>query len=105
MQPIALPPPFAGVWQKTPKISIEPPFCESLLNFNVTQDGIELRHGDSVETRVTGSTRTGIRLGVYDSLTFFMIESNSSTSKTDIIDGMIKELLVCCPFNLYNLQL
>ena len=47
MNPIPLPAPYAGVNELVPKIAIESPFCEELFNFNVTQEGITLRHGDS----------------------------------------------------------
>ena len=53
MNPIPLPAPYAGVNELIPKIAIESPFCEELHNFNVTQEGITLRHGDSKYRLIT----------------------------------------------------
>lgn len=48
MDPIQTPPPFAGINNKIPKVALEFPFCQSLLNFNLTEEGARLRQGDSV---------------------------------------------------------
>ena len=48
MQPIPLQAPFKGVDETLPNIALEAPFCESLLNFNVDQEGISLRNGESL---------------------------------------------------------
>ena len=42
-----LPAPFLGVNEKDPIAAVKSPYCESLINFNVTTAGIELRKGDS----------------------------------------------------------
>lgn len=43
-----LPAPFKGIDQLTPVAALSSPFCETLLNYNTTGAGIELRNGDSV---------------------------------------------------------
>lgn len=60
MQVVPLPAPYLGVNEKVPVVALQSPFCENLLNFNITQAGVELRKGDSKYRMLTvsGSSST-----------------------------------------------
>jgi len=58
VEPLALPPPYGGMNDRTPKISIRSPQCESLINCNVTEGGVSVRYGDHNLSYAT-STTTG----------------------------------------------
>lgn len=45
-----LPAPYGGMNKKTPIAALNSPYCENLINFNTTDAGIELRHGDKLWT-------------------------------------------------------
>lgn len=47
MQPTPLPAPFGGIKDDVPIISLQAPYCENLLNFNIVQEGVVLRKGDT----------------------------------------------------------
>jgi|JI10StandDraft_1071094.scaffolds.fasta_scaffold125968_2 hypothetical protein len=55
MDPIPMPAPYLGVNDKIPKIALQSPYAQKLHNFNVTQEGVTLRHGDEY----VNSTPTG----------------------------------------------
>ena len=88
MNPIPLPAPYGGINAKLPIIAIESPQCQTLLNFNVTNAGIELRKGDSVYKSFTlplsSSTHNG--LAAYGDSNLFLPVYNASTSKIDFYD-------------------
>lgn len=54
-----LPAPFLGVNERDPIAAVKSPYCQTLLNFNVTTAGITLRNGDSkfdwISPAATGS--------------------------------------------------
>lgn len=83
-----LPAPYAGVDDKTPTAALQNPFCENLLNFNVTQAGISLRHGDSkyAVTTFAANTKSPKALGVLGGEIFAAIY-NSTISKMQIYDA------------------
>lgn len=85
MYPVPLPAPFKGVDEQIPTIAIQSPFCENLLNFNVTRAGIELRKGDSKYKTVGANTYT-VRAMVPYSATKLLILAGRSGPNTDIID-------------------
>ena len=86
MQPVPLPAPFLGVEESIPTISIQSPFCEYLLNFNPTQNGAELRHGDVKFNKVGGGvgTEIGIAMAPYSSTKLLLLTRQGAT--TEIID-------------------
>lgn len=65
MQPIPLPAPYAGVDELTPVIALESPFCENLLNYNLTRAGAILRNGDSILSFLAIGSRSPKAIGVY----------------------------------------
>lgn len=63
MNPIPLSAPFRGENDLIPLVNLENPFCESILNFNLDDGNLILRHGDSEYGSKT--TRTIIDLAAY----------------------------------------
>ncbi len=57
-------PPYKGVNELLPVATIKAPYCETLLNFNATAGGIELRNGDSIYHVLTPATTCNI-LGLF----------------------------------------
>lgn len=53
MFPTPLPAPFGGMDIDTPVIALRSPYCENLYNFNVVQEGVALRNGDSKYSTIT----------------------------------------------------
>ncbi len=81
-----LPAPYAGVNKKIPIAALKSPYCSSLLNFNTTEAGIELRNGDSLWSASlavapkTSDTFLGmVRYG--DLKLFYAAEPNSGTTR------------------------
>lgn len=81
---VNLPAPYAGVKQQIPKAALQSPYCENLLNFNVTQAGISLRHGDAKYKAYTN--RYGCRLVAYGNTKLFFATLNASTAKDEVYD-------------------
>ncbi len=48
MEAVPLPAPYGGINDGVPVVALQSPQCESLFNFNVTTDGVELRNGDKI---------------------------------------------------------
>jgi hypothetical protein len=46
MDPVLLPPPYGGMNDRVPRVAIQFPQCESLINFNVNEGGVSVRAGD-----------------------------------------------------------
>jgi hypothetical protein len=53
-----LPAPFRGMDQSTPIAVLQNPFCQNLVNFNVTEAGLSLRNGDSKHATLPYSALT-----------------------------------------------
>lgn len=47
-QVIALPPPYAGMYDRTPTVVVQNPYCIELENFNTTGGALKLRNGDNL---------------------------------------------------------
>lgn len=88
MDPIPLSAPFGGVNEKVPKIALQSPNCENLLNFNVTQEGTILRNGNSVYTQVvTPNTHYNEHIfGKYGEVALFELYTDITTSEVKIYD-------------------
>lgn len=90
MDPIELPPPYYGVNELVPKIALESPFCETLLNFNVNELGASLRNGDSREYVIQATTTTNtilvMRLIPYGDSKLFALCQNNTLGKPIVID-------------------
>lgn len=88
MDPIPLQAPYQGLNELVPIVALESPFCQKLHNFNVTQDGVSLRHGDAKYKTLTmavgGSPADSIF--AYGNSKLFVLADNSSTNKIDIYD-------------------
>lgn len=68
MDPVLLPPPYGGVNDRVPVVTVQFPQCESLLNFNPTAGGVELRHGDR---RIVNPANTGNFNSTFTRMCFF----------------------------------
>lgn len=87
MDPIPMPPPYGGINEQIPVIALESPQCENLLNFNVTQEGVTLRNGDSKYTLFTAANASVAELlTTYGNTKAFVQAYNSVTNKIDIYD-------------------
>lgn len=87
MQPVALPPPYAGIDEQVPKVALQSPFCENSLNFNYTQNGAELRNGDSLLAILGNANQySQYRLFSYADTKLLNMTYNHSTSKMDLWD-------------------
>lgn len=84
MDPIPLPAPYGGVNEQIPIIAVESPQCEELMNFNVTQEGVALRFGDSKYKSITATQP--LRLFAYGDTKLFLLTVNAGTNKIDIYD-------------------
>lgn len=80
-QPIPMPAPFGGVNEQIPVAAIESPYCENLLNFNATQAGLELRHGDSIHRKISDASRDPLNLVPYGTAAMFIASYNQNDSK------------------------
>ena len=81
-----LPAPFGGINKKIPIAALKSPFCESLLNFNTTEAGVELRKGDSTWSAVanTAPATTDTFLGFVqygDTNLFYCAQPNAGFSR------------------------
>lgn len=85
VNPIPLSAPVGGIDQTTPIQGLESPFCESLINFNVTSAGVVLRNGDSMFAVLPAGT-LGSNLYGYGDTKVFQAAYNSGTGKVDIYD-------------------
>lgn len=88
MEAIQLPAPFAGVDELTPLAALQAPYCESILNFNSTREGVLLRKGDSKYYNLTYATgtKTAVRSFNYADTKLFNLVFNNSTNKYDLYD-------------------
>lgn len=88
MDPIPLSPPYLGVNQKVPIQALPSPYCENLLNFNSTLEGVTLRHGDSKTLKITDTIGNKDPIGIfaYGTSNLFMFVLNSVTSMIDVYD-------------------
>jgi len=94
-QSATLPAPYRGVNESVPLAALESPFCENLVNFNVTRAGISLRHGDSkvqyVNRGVDADYATG--LAVYADKLFSIAIDLSGISETRIYNALTNTLV------------
>jgi hypothetical protein len=79
-----LPAPFLGIKQSVPIAALSSPNCETLLNFNVTQQGISLRKGDSKYKNIVLPSPDG--LFNYGDTKLFMTYYEVSSDKTLVYD-------------------
>lgn len=83
-----LPAPYGGVDSSVPTAALKNPYCQTLLNFNVTQAGIVLRNGDSMVTRLaSGGTKSPIKFHRYGDTSLFFSALNNTTVKSDVYNA------------------
>ena len=85
-----LPAPYLGMDQTTPLAALQSPFCQTLFNFNVVQDGIVLRNGDSkyeiIAHTAASNLTPGILLAPYGNTYLFMPTINGVSLLVQIYD-------------------
>jgi len=89
VDPIPLPPPYGGLDQTKPVIALEAPFCQSLHNFNSSQDGVTLRNGDSKYKLLTMGASGNYTSGppaAYGNTYLFLPTYNRATNQIDVYD-------------------
>lgn len=87
MEPVPLPAPWGGYDERAPLITLQSPNCQSLLNFNITQGGVVLRHGDSFYKSITAGGGTIAKtLHTYGFTKLFISIYNASDSKMYFYD-------------------
>lgn len=81
MDPVLLPPPYGGMNDRVPRVAIQFPQCESLLNFNPTAGGVELRNGDlaSVVAVNTGNANATFNRITFFNGSFYVVGVNTAT--------------------------
>lgn len=97
MDPIPLPAPLGGVNERVPIIVVQSPQCEVLLNFNVTEAGIELRHGDSKLYKFTATPSTDVLVPLlsvnYQDSKLIVLVYNSTLTKHQFYDAVTGTLI------------
>lgn len=92
MDPIPLPPPYGGVNQRIPKVAIQSPQCESLINFNPVSDGVSLRRGDQVFKFFTSAVSTDQLICLvaanYNDRNVIILVENITTNKREFYDAL-----------------
>lgn len=90
MNPIPLPAPFGGINEQVPKIALESPQCENLYQFNVTRQGVSLRHGDSkyrlIENMSGLTSQIPLRLFQYGDMELFALILDDTADKLIVFD-------------------
>lgn len=98
MKPVPQPAPFGGVNEQLPIVALQAPYCENLLNFNITQEGVTLRNGDSKYALLGDATAYIQQLLVpYGNTNLFEIGHNTGAATLDAWDadtGLISFSLV-----------
>jgi len=79
-----LPAPFKGIDQRTPIAALQNPFCEDILNFNVSQAGLELRNGDSVFNQISTSFDVALSIAPFDETKLLLASWDGFTNKINI---------------------
>lgn len=85
---VNLPAPFGGIDEQTPIAAVRSPFCQELVNFNVTEAGINLRKGDSIfESINAGFDLDSIKvLGKYGEANLFVLVYDLTATQIKIFD-------------------
>lgn len=87
MNPIPLPAPYGGINDQVPEVALRSPFCKNALNFNTTQEGMTLRHGDSqFALKDTGATCFAFRICAYGNSKLLAIVGKSGANTIEIYD-------------------
>jgi hypothetical protein len=89
VNPISLPPPTAGIDELSATANLEPPFCQSLINFSPSKEGASLRYGDS---KLYAFTRSSANIGMltllpYQDTSIFTYGYDVGTNRTKIYDA------------------
>ena len=80
--------PYGGINERLPKAALQSPYCERLVNFNVSQAGISLRNGDKLTSKSTRpANSTAFTLAPYGTSFLWIISNNLVSGKIDIIDS------------------
>lgn len=79
-----LPAPYLGVKQNIPVAALQSPYCENLINFNSTLEGITLRNGDSKYSNIALTAADG--LFNYGNTKLFMTYYDLGSDKTIVYD-------------------
>ncbi len=89
MQPVPLTAPYGGVNELLPVIALQSPQCENLFNFNVTETGVIVRHGDSIQRTIDipASLIIGYRLLNYNGLVPRVLLQDSTAGQLRVING------------------
>lgn len=80
MEPVPLPPPYGGMNQKVPIITVQSPQCEDLFNFNITEGGVSLRKGDSKYTTFAVNDNFTTNFVNYGDTTLLAVQFNGATT-------------------------
>lgn len=82
MNPIPLPPPYGGQADYVPTVALEPPFAESVLNFNLDDGNAYLRNGDSVHS--TKASVSVLELATYGNNMFLVYDGGGGLKVADV---------------------
>lgn len=91
MQPVPMPAPFKGIDEELPIIAVQSPYCESLINFNLMEQGAEVRNGDSIFSFMGGAPRVygagfTLYLHKYGDQYLFVSAYNTNTGQVEFWD-------------------
>jgi hypothetical protein len=91
---VNLPAPYGGVDDKPPIAALEAPFCQYLLNFNLTDAGIVLRNGDAGYLGYSlSNVYSPVGFAAYGDSKLFTIYYNNSDSRIRIEDAVTATVL------------
>lgn len=88
--------PYQGIYDRLPAIAVQNPFCQYLLNFNISEAGLSLRNGDSVEfSYLPGAVpiRKTKRLINYSDTDMFLVVSDETNNNNLVVDDASATLL------------
>lgn len=86
MEPIPLPAPFQGKNTRASEMVLANPQCRDLLNFNTTENGIELRHGNPRYSKWNrqNTSSTPILLAPYSEGEFYLATFDDVANNVDV---------------------
>jgi len=87
VNPIQLPAPYAGIDDLSSPATLESPFCESLINFSASEEGVSLRHGDAEFTSFSKGNLSSLSLiAPYGDSKLFSVFQDTTASRTKVYD-------------------
>lgn len=80
--------PYQGIYDRLPAIAVQNPFCQYLLNFNISPAGLTLRNGDDAYFyRDTGATTSQIvKFAKYGDTSLFTVEKDTALNTNRVVD-------------------